>query len=164
MFQVGDVVVAGNNGICRIEKETWEKWSGENRCYYLLIPNDASGSKIYIPVESADCRLRKVMTKEEALDFIESIGSIPPMYIENERLCEKEYKEALYQGSQQDRIAMLKTLYQRINIRLSSGKKSTAVDDRYCKLAENMLCSELSFALNEDISTVVKKVKKRIRN
>ncbi|MDD3138503.1 MAG: hypothetical protein PHX08_05980 [Lachnospiraceae bacterium] len=64
------------------------------------LPNDALGSKLYILIESAEGKLRKVMTKTEALAFVEKIASIPPLHIENERLCEKEYKEVLYQGNQ----------------------------------------------------------------
>lgn len=165
MFKVGDVVIAGNDGICRIEKETWENWSGEERCYYLLVPNDAaetSGVKIYIPVENADCRLGKVMTKDEAAEFLETIEMISPMHIENERFCEKEYKDMLYRGEQKDRVALLKTLYQRIDRRVSSGKKPTAVDEKYCKLAENMLYSELSYALEQDAAELKRMIKKSI--
>ena len=41
----------------------------------------------------------------------------------------------------------MKTLYIRRQKRLEEGKKTTAVDDRYFKLAENQLYGELAFAL-----------------
>ena len=41
-------------------------------------------------------------------------------------------------------VRIIKTIYVRRNRRLRSGRKSTAVDERYMKLAEDNLYAELS--------------------
>ena len=55
MFEKGDYVIYGNNGICRVQDITTLSISGidKNRKYYLLKPVYASGSTVYTPVETA---------------------------------------------------------------------------------------------------------------
>ena len=48
----------------------------------------------------------------------------------------------------------MKTLYIRRKKRFEDGKKGTAVDDRYFKLAEKHLYSELAFALGVQKSEI----------
>ena len=47
-------------------------------------------------------------------------------------------------------IGITKNLYRRKKERMDAGKKCTAIDERYFKLAENQLFAELAFALGED--------------
>ena len=47
--------------------------------------------------------------------------------------------------------------------RLEQGKKNTAVDDRYFKLAQNNLYSELGFALHRDTDEVDELIKESIK-
>lgn len=67
MFTVGDYVVCGNNGICRVQDITTLNISGidKSRKYYLLKPVFLSGSTVYIPVDTADEAMRKAMNKDE---------------------------------------------------------------------------------------------------
>ncbi|MCX4321156.1 MAG: CarD family transcriptional regulator, partial [Lachnospiraceae bacterium] len=46
-----------------------------------------------------------------------------------------------------DWIKIIKTLYQRKRERLARGKKTTAMDERYLRMAEENLYSELSLVL-----------------
>lgn len=96
MLQVGDCVVSAANGICKIKEETWQTFSSEKRQYFVLVPLDEKGAKLYIPVDTADQRIRRVMTKDEANELLESISSLQCMQIENEKFCEKEYKTAVH--------------------------------------------------------------------
>ena len=54
MLQIGDYVVSASNGVCKIDEEVWQDWSGEKRLYFLLVPIKEKGSKVYIPVEHAE--------------------------------------------------------------------------------------------------------------
>ncbi len=72
--------------------------------------------------------------------------------MENEKEREKLYKEAIHSRDPKRLISIMKTLYIRRQKRLEEGKKTTAVDERYFKLAENQLYSELAFALGVEKS------------
>ena len=51
-------------------------------------------------------------------------------------------------------ISIIKTLYIRKQKRMTEGRKCTAVDEHYFKLAENQLHSELAFSLGVPKSEV----------
>lgn len=147
MFQIGDYVISASNGICKIEEETWQTFSGEKTLYFVLIPLNEKGSKVYMPVENAEQRMRKAMTEGEAKELIGNLRTLPCIEIENSKLCEKEYKSAVYSGDPVMVARAIKTIYLRMQVRLSAGKKVTAVDDRYFKAAMHILHSELAYAI-----------------
>lgn len=158
MLQVGDCVVSSSKGICLIKEETWENFSGAKKLYFVLIPLQEKDSKIFIPVENAEQKMRKVMTEEEAKEFISKIPLVPELEIENERMREKEYKDAVYSGNPVTIVQVIKSIYVRRQDRLSSGKKVTAVDDRYFKMAIHALHSELAYAIGakeEDMEDII---------
>jgi len=150
MFHIGDFVVNTNNGICEINDIVTMNMSGSDKEYYLLVPIAEQTAKVYIPVDMASQRIRLAMSKKDALELIESIKDIDEAYIENEKEREKTYKEALNSRDPKRLVGIIKTLYLRRQERVEAGKKNTAVDERYFKLAENHLHSELAFALQVD--------------
>ena len=164
MFKKGDFVVNTNNGICEIKDVVTMNMSGTDKEYYLLIPINAQTAKVYVPVDLSSQRIRLAMNKDEALSLIESIPDIHETYIENEKERERTYKEALNSRDPKRLVGIIKTLYLRRQKRLDAGKKNTAVDDRYFKLAENHLYNELAFALEIDKSEILDLIFNRITN
>ena len=101
MFEKGDYVIYGNNGICRVQDITTLSISGidKNRKYYLLKPVYSSGSTVYTPVDTAETLLRPALSREEADSLIRSIPDIPLIPIADEKTLEKTYKEYMRSNS-----------------------------------------------------------------
>ena len=57
---------------------------------------------------------------------------------------------------------MIKCIYDRKQLRLSEGKKITATDEKYMRMAEDALYLELGTALNMEKGQVVKYIIKEI--
>lgn len=150
MFKVGDFVVNSTNGICKISDLVDLDMSGSFKQYYLLVPVDEETAKVYIPVDSAAKRIRRVIDENEAMGVIDSISSVNELTVDNEKERELRYKEAIKSCELKQLVALLKCLYSRKKSRFEQGKKSTAVDDRYSKIAENLFYSELSFATGKE--------------
>ena len=153
-YQIGDYVVKFNVGLCRVKDilpldgmRTVEK-----KLYYLLVPSSDESMKIYVPVEQNSCQIRRVLSFEEARKMIKRIPWIEVMHIENEKQREQKYKEAVRSCDPERWISMLKTIYCRKRERNSQGKKNTAVDEHYFKMAEELLYAELAFALGKEKS------------
>lgn len=149
MFEIGDYVVNANNGICKITEVVELDLSGGKtlKPYYLLVPMEETTAKVFIPVDNANNRIRKVINKEEAIDVIDRIPDIEETCIANEKERESKYKAAIKSCELNELVGIIKNLYHRQQDRLAQGKKSTAVDERYFKLAESHLYSELAFAM-----------------
>ena len=147
MFKIGDYVVNLKNGVCKIEDILNMNLSGESKEYYLLIPQNEQNAKVYIPVDAADSRIRLTMDKEQAMALIKKMKDIEEISIENEKERERVYKEILNSRNPELLVSIIKTLYLRKQDRVKEGKKNTAVDEHYFKLAEKHLCKELAFVL-----------------
>lgn len=87
------------------------------------------------------------MSKKEAEELIEEITDIEELWITNEKMREENYKECMRSGDCRDWIRIIKTLYLRKQQRNAQGKRITATDERYLKLAEDYLYSELEIPL-----------------
>ena len=104
--------------------------------------------KIFTPVEGGKQVLRGIITREEAERLIDEIPSIETLSIENEKFREDSYKKCIRTCECRDLLRIIKTIYVRKQARLSHGKKTTATDERYLKLAEDHLYSEFSMLLD----------------
>ena len=161
VFQKGERVVCGSKGVCVVEEITTLDIAGvdKKREYYILKPLYLSSSTVYIPVDTAEGSMRKVLAHEEAESLIRQIpeqvirymnlsNGIPLITIANDKLLEQEYKNCLKACNCQDLIRIIKTIYLRKRAREEAGRKETAVDARYFRIAEDQLYGELAVALD----------------
>lgn len=149
MFKKGEYVVSGNKGVCVVEDITTLDIAGvdKGRKYYILKPVYMAGSTVYVPVDTADGSLRRVLSREEADRLIRGIPEIPLINISNDKLLEQEYRGCMRTNDCTEWIRVIKTIYLRKQKRLEAGRKVTAVDAKYYRLAEDNLYGELAVSL-----------------
>lgn len=149
MFQPGDMIVYGTNGVCEVVEITTLNMSGvpADKQYYVLRPWYHPEHKVFTPVDNTKVVMRPVMSREEAMDLIHEIPTIPLLTIEYERLREECYKSALRGGNCRSMVSLIKALYTRSRQREQEGRKATATDSRYFNMAEDNLHSELAISL-----------------
>lgn len=162
MFEVGEYVVYGSKGVCQITDITHIDISGadKERLYYVLAPLGDTNAKIYAPTDHQKITMRKLITKEEADKLIHDLSEIEMLWIPNDKQREATYKEAMRTCDYRAWVSIVKTLYVRREERISQGRKITALDERYMKVAENELYSELSLSLGvpkEDMERYIKR-------
>ena len=88
------------------------------------------------------------------------IDDLDQIDISDEKKRETEYRNAVNSKDPRRLIRIIKTMYFRRKARIESGKKSTAIDERYFRIAENRLYEEMAMALSIDRD----EVKEYIRN
>lgn len=156
MYEIGEHVVKYLDGVCRIESILHLDISGadKNKLYYLLVPIGDKNKKIYVPVDASHAIVRTVMSEEQAQQLIEEIPDIEEIWVDNERLREQHYKDAVKSCRPEALVGIIKSTYSRKKKRLAQKKKCTAVDEKYFQLAEDHLYSELGFVLHRDKSTI----------
>ena len=120
-YEIGDLVSKPVTGICKIEDILYLTPQDERnkKLYYLIKPVEDEKEKIYIPVSNSDSRLRLCLTKDEAWNLIERIPEIPTAWINNEKLREQSYKEAVKANDPEALVAIIKMIYQRKEKRLA---------------------------------------------
>lgn len=164
MFETGDYVVYGHNGICQVMGVTTMDMPGisKERLYYILCPEGQKEGKIFTPVDNDKMVLRKVMKQEDAEKLIAEIPSIEILEVMDEKHREEQYKECIKSCECRELIRIIKTIYLRKQERLSQGKKVTAVDERYLKMAEDNLYSELSILLGVPKNKMVEYISSKL--
>ncbi len=148
MFDIGDYIVYGHNGICRVLDITHPDISGvdTDRLYYVLMPEKTKGSRLFCPADDDNISIRRVINEQEAKEIISASKGVEPLVIENDRMRDVSYKNAMKSSDLMQWIKVIKTLLIRKKERENLGKKITATDERYLKLAQEGLYSELALA------------------
>ena len=152
MYKKGDYVVKANTGICLVIDIIMKRISelSPEKEYYVLAPLNDERSRLFVPTASDSSNMRNALNEDEAWSLIRSIPDIEVKWIESDRMREREYKEVMKSNDPVALVSIIKNLYIRNREREERGKKVTAVDDRYFKLAESTLYSELAHALGRD--------------
>lgn len=150
MFEVGDMVVYGAQGLCRVEQvgPLPMKFADKSKQYYTLRACKSPGMTIYAPVDNPTVVMRAPLTREQAEALIEAIPGIETTHIADNKEREVHYRAALHGCDCRELLRLLKSLHGRHLARVKSGKRDMAIDEKYFRLAQEQLYSELSYALN----------------
>lgn len=156
MFTVGDFIVYGANGVCKVTNVSRMACPGmaKKRLYYTMTPCYIRDSSIFSPVDNDRVVMRKVMTKDEAVEFVDRMDEIDELLIQDDKKREQEYKEAVMTCDPHTLVALLKTITHRMQERVQDGKKTTASDMKYSSIAEDNLYGELAVSLEMNKSDV----------
>ena len=150
MFQVGELVVYGSTGVCRVEDIAGLDQPGGDRGkrYYLLDPLWQDGV-IYAPVDGGKVPMRPVISREEAEDLIDRMPDIPAAACRGgtAQALAQQYQSAVKDGGHQALIEMMKAIHRKRGLAEAKNRRLGLVDERYMKQAERLLYGELATAL-----------------
>lgn len=149
-FQINEYIFHGGSGVCVVEDicvpENMRRINA-TRKYYCLKPLYDKNSVIYTPVDNTGSMVRKLLSREEALELIRRIPGIEALPVENEKGREELYRTALRTNNCYEWIRMIKTLHLRGEARRAEHKNLNQVDEKYLHLVEELLYGELSIPL-----------------
>lgn len=149
MFGIGECIVYGINGICRVADicpSPYDKT--DTRQYYLLIPvNNPSHSSIYIPVDNDRVPMRRLMTKEDIDALICRIPHIDLLSVPVEKQRREIYRTVIGSLEPEGFVQIIKTVKQRRADLTAARKHFPITDLEYGRLAKHLLCSECAHVL-----------------
>ncbi len=75
MFEIGEYIVYGNTGVCKVAEKTKMAAPGAktDKLYYTLEPVYDKGCRLFTPVDNQKVKMRPVLTKKEADELIGKI-------------------------------------------------------------------------------------------
>lgn len=149
MYQVGQYVIYGSEGVCRIEEIGHPALSGldKNQEYYRLTPYYRGGT-IYAPV-GGRVLMRPVITRDALEALLPTLPTLAPLddIPANGKLAAAYYRSVLAEHSCLRLLQLCKALYQK-QVALSQLRRSiNSTDLRSWKAAEEMLYGEFGFVL-----------------
>lgn len=156
MYKIGEYIMYGNSGVCKVSDIcTLPHSQNETDLYYMLQPAFDEKSKIYIPVNNHKVFMRKIYTKSEVNQLIESISDLKSFWIEDRRERELKFKESLRSHDSINYIRMLKGLYLERQVKDAEGKNLSNSDSHVLDIAEKLLFGEFAVALSIPVESVM---------
>ena len=167
MYQIGDLILYGGTGVCRVTDVVSRKTSRTEpeRLYYILSPLYQTGT-ITTPVDNDKVFTRPVISRDEAMDLIDQIPSIQPevYYNQNLQQLENHYRTAMEDHDCLSLLRLTMSTYRKKVEREEKKLKFGAVDRRYMERAENLLYGELAVALGIARENVQDFIAQRLRS
>ena len=166
MFNVNDYIIYGSNGVCMIEDICVPPKVDEehkNKKYYVLRPIYSKGNTIYTPVDNTKVIIRKIISKEETKELIDSIPSIETISLSDDKARAEECKNALRSCDYNEWAKVIKTINIHKQERISLGKKIGQIEERLLHSAEDFLYGELAVPLEIPKDQVEDYIAKRIK-
>ncbi|MCR5634258.1 MAG: hypothetical protein K6F90_02980 [Lachnospiraceae bacterium] len=144
-YKIGDFVLYGLNGTCKIVDIGPLDFGGPDKIYYSMKPVSDARSTIYLPLTKEEEILRGVMSKDEAKQVVEGIKkSKPATYSPVRENCDVILKSG-------DNVAVSSMIKLLRNMRKENRKIHKGLniqEEKILKDAERVLFSEISIALD----------------
>ena len=162
-LQAGNYVIYRSTEICRID--SFEEKSFDNitsKEYCVLVPADGGNSRYYVPMDLAESKLRRLLTKEEIDELIRGMKGEQPDWGATEDHRKNIFNEVLNSGDYRRIISMMHSLYLEKQERLAQGKKLLAADEKAIKAAESLIDHEFAFVLGIKENEVSEYIAKKL--
>lgn len=163
MFEVGDLIVYNETGVCRVEQIGPPPFEPKaKREYYTLSPLN-SRETIYVPVDT-QVFMRPILSREAAEKLIDRLPEIQQAHVDNQddRTLARQYQGFFETHRCEDLVQLIKLVYVKNQKRSQAGKKPGKVDQDYQKRAETLLHGELAAALGIPMESVLDYIRERL--
>ncbi len=149
MFSVGELMVYGTNGVCRVEEIGQSPFGADDtRLFYKLSPtSDRANLVIYTPVDNDKVIMRPLISAEEARALLAAVDEIGIVEVPLEKKRRDIYREHLATVEPREYISVIKTAVQRREEFKRTRRRLPDIDNDAEHIAKTSLYGELSVVL-----------------
>lgn len=163
MYEVNDLIMYGNTGVCKVSGITNQVFDNEDKLYYVLEPLYQSGV-IYAPIDNDKVFMRPVISEEEAKDLIDNIPEIHTEIYRNSSMQQltKYYQSVIDTHKCLDLLKLTKSIHQKKMDAMAQNRHLGQIDKKFMKRAEELLFGEFAAALQISKEDVQEYIRKRL--
>jgi len=147
MYSIKDYVVCGSSGVCCVEDICVPGYAVLKVPHYVLQPIYDKKTKVTIPAEGGNTRLRDPIAAQEAEDFLARFADCQLLFCNDNRYVAKFASEILSGGEWEKWLGLLKGFTQKIMQQKARGKNLTMREDALYTKVKNLVLGEVAFAL-----------------
>ncbi len=164
MFTIGDTVIYGTQGVCRISDITKMKFANEIHEYYVLISISDNKSTAYVPIdnEKLTSKMKSVLSPQQVDELIDSIAGANTEWIDDDANRKECFAAAIKSGDMHELIEIINMLHQHRRLLSESKKTLHTADEKFLREAEKLLNNEISYSLGIKASEVPQYIRNRI--
>lgn len=161
MRKIGDVVLHGNDGCCRICSIERLNLTGDgSEDYYVLEPLYSKGMKVYVQVCDDD-GLERPMNRDEIHQMLIEIHDDKTDWISNEKERQAALSSAIRSNSIRELFSIVSMLYLKRIEQTRKGKKFRVMDEQYLTRSEKIINRALAYGIGvgpEEVPAYIKSV------
>lgn len=160
MYKINDFIIYSSTGVCKIEDIRSESFNGESRKYYILKPIYSNVSTVYAPCGTSEERMKEIISPEDIIELIHAIPDEEVCWIDDDTRRKDRFSSIIKNGSREELMLMIKTLYFKREERMKAGKRLHNSDEKLMKDAERILYEEFALVLNikpDDVTAFISK-------
>lgn len=149
MYNVGDLVMYGIHGVCRVV-DTEERTVDRKRVQYLVLePQEQSSSRYMVPTgnPNAMAKLRPVLSRGELEALLTSAQVRQNAWIADENQRKQHYRDLIGSGDRAALLQMVHTLHAHKRAQAAAGRKVHLCDENFLRDAQRLLSTEFSVVL-----------------
>ena len=164
MYGIGDVVVYGSQGICKITAIEEKKFNREIKKYFVLKPVYDDRNTIFVPIDNPllNSRIHSVLTEDEMKGLIDNIPNEELLWFDNDTERKEQYRKVMVEGNRNNVSRIIKTLRRHRSKQQQAGKKLRSADEYALKEAEKLLYDEIAFIFNIEPQNVLPFIEEKI--
>jgi CarD family transcriptional regulator len=157
---MGDVVLYGIQGICKISGIEVKQIGKTALDYYVLNPVFNESTALFVPVdnEKLTTKMQNILGVKEVKQLIEKAQQISVLEICDEATKRERYREILSSGNREELISLIKTIRLEREKRSKLNKKLNMSDEQTLYKAERLLFNEIAYVLEIEPQEVQKMI------
>ncbi len=151
MFDIGDLLVYGSNGVYRVEDIApirHIRGYDPDKTYYKLT-SIRRGECVYVPVDGK-VFMRPVLACDEAEHLLAALDGIPAKVCQSRdpRVLREHYQQIIATHRCEELLGLIKSVNAKGRQCAQQGKRLGKTDQDFKKRAETLLCEELAAAMD----------------
>lgn len=151
MYQVGEHVLYGLHGVCRIDAIESKRFDDEIHDYYILKPVFDHGSTIFVSTkkEALVAKMIPILSAEDISSLIDTLSESDSFWIENEAERKEQFRIIIESDDRCKQLGILKAYLLHKMKLISMKRKMHTGDEILLKNLEKRIFEEFSFVLNK---------------
>lgn len=148
-FNIGECVIYGHSGVCRIEEIVTREFDGKKQDYYLLRPVAHNNATVFVPCDNEKlvANMRYPLTSQEIDRLLSEVDSDSIEWIEDKKERPAFFKAVMQSGDKKQILRVIRCIYLKKQELLHCNKSLPATDDRILQECERMIYDEFSYSL-----------------
>lgn len=146
MFKIGELVMYGAEGVCKIVGIEELDLTGEMSSYYRLSSEADRSSTIFVPIANSILteRIKPLLTEDEIRALIADTTPDETIWCDSTSMRKSRYQEIVNSTDRRRMLALVRELHSRRTKVKGTGQRFSITDDHYYKLAQRILFDEFS--------------------
>lgn len=167
MLKIGDKVLYGATGVCRVEGLTKREIGRETKEYFVLKPLASERSSVLVPTDNEALlkKARKILSRKEITEIIARVPECEDVWVEDDTARREAFSEIIHGGDRLKLMLMVRSLYRQSLRRSAEGKRLHIADERILSEGERLLHDEfaavLSIPANEVADFITANIKEK---